>query len=73
MVAKSQRPKGREDATSALKAAIDALNLAEKTSNITPAKAVFSPVSTLLVTIRVCFPLFCNDSPRVYTQLGLDG
>ena len=55
MDAKPQRLKGQEDAISTLKAAIDASNLAEKTSNITPAKAVFGPVSTLLATIRVCF------------------
>ena len=56
-----------------LKASIDALNLAENNSNIAPVKAVFSPVSTLLATMRVCLLFFCNDSPQVHTQLGLDG
>ena len=59
--AKSQRPKGREGAISALNLAIEAMDLAEKTSSITPVKAAFSLVSTLLTMIRVCLPLFCND------------
>lgn len=50
----SQRPKGREGTISVLKAAIEAANLAEKTSNIAPAKAAFGSVSTLLTVIRVC-------------------
>ena len=67
MDAKSQRSKEQEGATSALKAAIEALRLAENNSNIAPAKAVFGPVSTLLAMIRVCSPLFYNDMPWVHT------
>lgn len=57
----SQRPKEQESATSALNAAIEAMNLAQEVSCIAPAKAVFSTVSILLAVIRVCFFLFCND------------
>jgi len=63
MKADSQRPKERE---ADLNAAIEALDLA-KTSTILPAKAVFTSVSTLLTTIRVCFLLFLNDLFRVHT------
>ena len=61
MKAGSQQPKGREDAISALNAAIKALNLADKNSRITPAKTVFATVSALLTTIRVHFLLLYND------------
>ena len=50
----------------ALNAAIEVLNLAEKISSIAPAKVVFGSVNILLVTIRVCFPLFHNDPLRVH-------
>ena len=53
MATKSQRPKGREGTISSLNAAIDAMDLAEKVSSITPAKAVFGTVSVLLVMIKV--------------------
>ena len=56
MESKSQRPNGREGTVSALNAAIEALNLVKELSSITPAKAVYGTVSTLLATIRVCFP-----------------
>jgi len=69
----SQRPGGREGATSALNAAIQDTNLAENVSSIAPAKAVFGSVTVLLAFIRVCFLLFCNDLLQVHTQLGLDG
>ena len=60
MEAKSQRPKGREGAISALNVAIEALNLAKEVSSITPAKAVFSSVSVLLAIIKVSILLvFC--------------
>jgi hypothetical protein len=59
-----QRPKDRDGAISALNVAIDALKLAEKTSRITPIKAVFASVDTLLATIRVRLLLFCNDCTR---------
>ena len=55
MSTKSQRPKGREGAVSTLNAAIEAMDLAEKISSITPAKAVFGTVVVLLTLIKVCF------------------
>jgi len=66
----SQRPKGREDAISALNEAIDGLNPV-KTSSFPPAKAIFGSVTVLLTLIRVCFMLSCNDLPHVHAQLGL--
>jgi hypothetical protein len=56
MATESQRPKGREGAISTLNAAIEAMDLAEKISSITPAKAVFGTVVVLLTMIKVCFP-----------------
>jgi len=53
MATESQRPKGRESAVSLLNAAIDAMDLAEKISSITPAKAVFATVAVLLAMIKV--------------------
>ena len=58
MTPKSQRPKGRGNAVSSLNAAIEVMNLAEKFSSITPAKAAFGTVSLLLEMIKVRFPLF---------------
>jgi hypothetical protein len=48
-----QQPKGRDGVLSALNVAIEGLNLAKEISSITPAKAVFSSVSILLVMIKV--------------------
>lgn len=63
----SQRPEGRDrEDILALNAAMEALNLVENISGITPAKVVFSSVNTLLTTIRVCSPLFYNDLLRVH-------
>jgi len=73
MDGKPQRPKDRAGATTALKAAIEAVDLAEKTSSIAPAKTAFNSASTLLTTIRVCFPLLCDDLLQVHIQPGLDG
>jgi hypothetical protein len=67
MATTSQRPKGRENAVSLLNAAIDAMDLAEKISSITPARAVFATVSVLLTMIRVCFLLFCSGMFQVDT------
>jgi hypothetical protein len=58
MTTTSQRPNGRENAVSLLNAAIDAMDLAEKISSITPAKAVFGTVSILLAMIKVRFLFF---------------
>ena len=73
METKSQRPNEREDAISALNAAVEDLNVAEKASSIPPAKAIFRFAIVLLTLIRVCFLLFRYDPPRVHTQLGFDG
>lgn len=73
MEAEFQQPTGREAAISALNAAVEVMNLAEKNSTITPVKTVFGSVSTILTLVRVCFLLSCNDLLRIYTQLGLDG
>jgi len=69
----SQRPGGREGATSALNAAIHDTNLAENVSSIASAKAVFGSVTVLLTLIRVCFLLSYKDLLQVHTHLGLDG
>ena len=61
MEAESQQPNKQEGVISALNAAIEVLDLAEKNSSITPARTVFATVSSLLAKIRVCIPLFCND------------
>ena len=44
-----------------LDGAIQVLDLAEKGSNIPPAKVVFDLVGILLATIRVCLLLFSGD------------
>ena len=61
MKAESQRLKEQEGTISALKAAIEAVNLAEKISSIPPARTAFSSVGTLLTIVKVCFLPFCND------------
>jgi len=66
MDGQSQRLKDRAGAISALKAAIKAVDLAEKTSSIAPAKTAFGSVSTLLTNIRVCFLLLCDDPLQVH-------
>jgi len=53
MDAKSRRPKDREGAISALNAAIEAMNLAEGLSTITPAKEVFGSLGVTLTILRV--------------------
>ena len=83
MTTNSQRPKGRENAVSLLNAAIDAMDLAEKISSITPAKAVFATVSVILTMIKVpssssamrCSELTRNKDSMInasdYVELGL--
>jgi len=67
MATKSQRPtQGREGAVSTLNAAIEAMDLAEKISSITPAKAVFGTVAVLLTIIKVCFLLFRDEMFQVH-------
>ena len=67
MATESQRPKGREGVISALNGAVEAMNLAEKTSTITPAKTVLGSVSTLLALIKVCFLFLYNNLLQIYT------
>ena len=66
MNTKPQRPKGRDNTLSSLNTTIEALNLAKDICSITPAKAVFGSVSTLLTMIRVRFFRFCDNEPRVH-------
>jgi len=73
MEAESQRPNEREGAISALNAAVEDLNVAEKVSGIPLAKAIFGTVIVLLTLIRVCFLLFRYGLLLVHTQLGLNG
>lgn len=70
---RSQPPKEREDVISSLNAAIEAMNLAEKTSNIKLAKAVLGSVGVLLTMIRVCILPVYNDLLRVHMWPGLGG
>ena len=62
MDANPKQSKRPEDVLSSLNVIIERLNIAEKASSITPAKAVFSTVSAILTTIRVSFLLFYQDS-----------
>ena len=71
MEAKSQRPKGRPGALSALSVAIDALNVAKDISCIAPAQAAFSAVSVLLTMIRVSSLLFCRSGFPIHFYPGL--
>ena len=66
MDANSQRPKGRDGPLSLLNIAIEAINLVNDLSSITPAKAVFASVGTLLTMIRVRVPLFSDYLFRVH-------
>jgi len=66
MDAKTQRPKDREGAISALNVAVEALNLIKEVASVTPAKAAFGSVSVLLTMIRVCLALLCNDGLQVH-------
>jgi hypothetical protein len=54
MEAESQRPSEREGATSALNAAIEAMNLAKELSGITPAEAAFGSASVILAGCFCC-------------------
>ena len=72
MTTKSRRPEGREGAASLLNAAIEATNLAEKLSSITPAQAVFGTVGALLTIIKVCSLLLCSMF-QAHAKPGIDG
>ena len=67
-----QRPTGREDTISAMNAAIAALNLAQKNSNIAATKAIFRTAADLLTTTLVCFSLFCDNRCQAHNLLGLN-
>jgi hypothetical protein len=71
MKTQSQQPKGREGAISVLNATIEALDLADTNSSITPAKTVYATVSTLLTMIRVRFLLFYSGLALIHIELGL--
>jgi len=73
MDAKTQRPKDREGAISALNAAVEVLNIIKEVASVTPAKAAFGSVSVLLTMIRVCLALLCSDGLQVHKSPGLDG
>jgi len=73
METNSRRLKGRDNTLSSLNVAIEALNLAKEISFITPAKAVFASVGSLLTMIRVRPRLFRDDELLVHTYSGLDG
>lgn len=62
MDAKSKQSKRRDNILSSLNVAIEGLNVAEKISAITPAKAVFSTVSVILTMIRVSLLRFVKTS-----------
>jgi len=79
---KSQRR--RDAALTSLNVAIEAINLAKEISSITPAKAVFGSVSSVLTMIKVGFLLLRSDKPQAnehiqdslinkadYVELGL--
>lgn len=61
MEANSRRQRGRDNSLSSLSVAIETLNLAKDISCITPARAVFGSVSSILTMIRVRFFLFRNE------------
>jgi len=67
MDAKPRPPMNWDRALLALDGAIQVLDLAERGSNILPAKAVFVPVVILLATIRVRLLFFGGDLLQVHT------
>jgi len=73
MEVRARRPKDREGTLSKLNAAIEVVNLAEKISSITPAKAAFASVGLLLTMVKVCLLLFWNELLQAHTYPGLDG
>ena len=73
MASKFQRPKGRDDALSALDVVIKGLDLAKDACGIPPAQAVFGTVSALLTMIRVRPITSSDDELLVHVCSGLDG
>lgn len=73
MLAKSERPKGRDNTLSLLNLAIEASNVTKEVLSITPAKAVCGFVSVILTMIRVGFlPLREVDWLWAETHPGFD-
>ena len=72
MDAKSQRVKERDRVLLVLNGVIEALNPTKGISSITPVKAAFGSVLTLLKMIRV-FSLCLHDyGSLVYVYIGVD-
>lgn len=72
MKPRPQPPKGREEAISALNAAIEVLNATREIPSTTPVKAALGSAGVLLTSIRVGFLLSCNDLLQVRIYLELD-
>jgi len=60
----------RQEHIVSLDAAIAALDIAEKVSGITPAKAVFSVVKEILTMVKVSFPLLCVGGSQAEMGIG---
>ena len=73
MDTKSKQSKRRENVRSSLNVFIEGLNIAANLSSATPAKAVFSTASVILIMIRVSFHLIRKDPSRAdIVHVGLD-
>ena len=72
MATEPQQPKAREGVISTLNAAIEAMNLANELTSITPAKAAFGSASVILTMTRVRFRLVCVVRAQAEIHLGLD-
>jgi len=70
MYATARRQKRQEHILSSLDVAIAALNIAEKVSGITPAKAAFSVVKEILTMVEVRLPLLCVGGSWVEAGIG---
>ena len=66
MDANAKQQKRQDNTLSLLDVTIEAMNLAKEISSVTPAKAVFGSVGTLLTMIRV-LPPFSDDPFQVDT------
>ena len=65
MDVESRQQKGRKDVTSALNAAIEAMDLAKRLTTVAPAKDVFGSVSVALTMIRVSSFRFASIDCRL--------
>ena len=74
MASTSQRQKGRDGLPPTLDVLIRVLNLVKDTcGNFPPAQVAFNSVSILLTTIRVRFPLLCENELLSHVRyLGYD-